>query len=109
MKNKKILIISLAVFLLILLVLLVVLVKLKKSPIISNGTDGSNANLSATPYKPEFLSQEEKAKWQIPTDLKIQVLTKGDKGEPTVYKIIKTDSDIVTDLTQVKTISPRAK
>lgn len=59
-------------------------------------------------FAPEFLSVEEKQKLSIPPEAKIQAMTRDENGEIEVYRIIKTDNDIV-DPDTVGPISPRVK
>lgn len=107
MKNKKIwLLISLLLVLLLVVFLVFRLFFLDKSPGISN-EDQNNAG--APTFKVEFLNQEEKTRMGISPDLKIQAIKRGPKGELLVYRIIRSEADVVTDLSQVKPISPRAK
>lgn len=56
---------------------------------------------------PDFLSVEEKARFDISPDTKVQSLQRGPNGETMVYKIIYDDSEIITDPSSVGPISPR--
>lgn len=107
MKNKKIwFLIGLLLVLLLAVFLVFKLFFLGKSVEIS---DKDQNSISAPVFKVEFLDQEEKTRMGISPDLKIQVIKRGPKGEPLVYRIIRSEADIVSDLSQVKPISPRAK
>ncbi|MFA5155084.1 MAG: hypothetical protein WC453_01490 [Patescibacteria group bacterium] len=55
----------------------------------------------------EFMTDQEKAAFNIPADLKAQVITREAGGDISVYKIISSDADIVTDPAAVPPISPR--
>jgi hypothetical protein len=55
---------------------------------------------------PDFLSTTEKAKLGISAQLKVQALGRDARGQVTVYKIIKDDSDVVVDPSNIKPISP---
>lgn len=56
---------------------------------------------------PQFMTSAEKADLRVSDDIKAQVLNRDASGTPTVYKIIKTDSDVVTDVSKIESISPR--
>ncbi len=108
MRNKKTIIIISAAILIITIAILIIW-RLSQTTVTDNNQPG-NPNQPAAPYVPQFMGQEEKAQLGISDELKIQVLTRGDKGEAAVYKIIKNDSEIITDpAAQLKTISPRQK
>lgn len=49
-------------------------------------------------YEPEFMNEEEKNERGLPTDSKIQVMKRNSEGETTIYKIIREESDVVTDM-----------
>lgn len=44
----------------------------------------------------EFMTDAEKEKIGLPTDIKVQVLQRDDKGKISAYKIIYQDSDVIT-------------
>lgn len=52
-------------------------------------------------YEPKFMSAEEKANLNLPTDSKIQVLKTDATGKAEVYRIIRRDADIVLDPNRV--------
>lgn len=54
------------------------------------------------PYEPEFMDNLEKSAFSLPEDAKIQVLKRSEIGAVEVYKIIREDADIVTDLEEIK-------
>ncbi|MFA5024364.1 MAG: hypothetical protein WC523_05375 [Patescibacteria group bacterium] len=103
MKNKKIIIISALILLAIIVFLLIIFLNKE----MKSKTVDREKTTSSTPFKVEFLSNQEKTQLGIPTDLKIQSLKRGPKNELVAYKIIKNDADIITDLSQIGPISPR--
>lgn len=100
-KNKKLLIILALVLVVILLVISLWLIKNKKTPSAINGLPTNNTqNLPA----PKFLSDEEKINRGLAPEQKIQII---EQGKNEVYKVIKSDTDIVSDPAAVGSISPR--
>ena len=101
MKDKKIYIIvaSLAVLLLIVVLAFIIFPIRKSKPL----------PLAPVVYQPEFLNVNEKQALGLPADSKIQALGRDSAGGVTVYKIIKSDSDIVSNPSKVGSISPRQK
>lgn len=85
MKKKSIYLAILAVLVILLIVLTVFLLKKPKQEVIE--TSGS--------YQVEFLSPEQKAKFGLAPETKAQVFY--DESGQLIYKIIKEDSDIVSD------------
>jgi len=59
-------------------------------------------------YQPEFLTTAEKQSLGLPADAKVQAFRDA-KGGLEVYKIIKNDSQIVSDPSQIKPLSSRQK
>jgi len=59
---------------------------------------GVNKNLLITP---EFLTKEEKEKLGVSSELKIQSLKRNSSGQVMVYKIIKSDNEVIYDLSQI--------
>lgn len=55
---------------------------------------------------PEFLTAKEKADFRLADNVKAQVLSRNASGTPAVYRLIKSDSDIV-DPSKIGPISPR--
>lgn len=109
MKNKKIIIIIIVGIISVAILTAIVIWQWPKFSTPAGNKTDLNAGQLAKPYEPQFMDSAEKAQFGIPDELKIQVLVRGDKGEPAVYRIIKDDSQIVTDPTQLKTVSPRQK
>lgn len=99
MKDKKIfaLIAALAVLALIIVLAFIIFPAKKNvsSPVATNA------------YQPEFLTAEEKQAFGWSTETKVQVFK--EPGVGTTYKIIRNDSEIVADPSQVGPISPRQK
>ncbi len=107
-KNKKFLFSALGILLIILIVALAIIFWSKKSP--EGGepgslTDAAGKNLPA----PEFLTDEEKDSFGLPAEVKAQALTRDVSGKILVYKIIKSDNDVVLDPAAIGPISPRQK
>jgi len=97
LNNKKgIIIIGLAILIL-LTALVLALVNRQKA------NQPGPTNLPAT----ELLTAEEKAYFKLDDNVKAQVLSRDASGTPTVYKLIKTDYDVVADPAAVDPISPR--
>jgi hypothetical protein len=63
--------------------------------------------VATTAYQPDFLNAEEKQALGLPAETKVQVFDGRDGAM--VYKIIRSDSEIVTDPSQVGPISPRQR
>lgn len=105
-KNKKTMIGVIIVLVLILLVTIGLIWRSRnKAPVTAENPliNTTAGNLPA----PEFLSVAEKNKLNISPDLKIQALGRNASGSVTVYKIIKTDSDIILDPSKIGSISPQ--
>lgn len=110
-KNKKILIIS-SLALMVLIIIVVIFVSGHKSS--GNKALNNSGSEVVLPPKvvgatPEFLTDSEKTQLGIPAAEKIQTLERDASGAVTVYKIIKNDSDIVSDRTKIGPISPNQK
>jgi hypothetical protein len=103
MSKKKIIIIASASLVLILIIVSIIFIYQKNKT-----NQANNLNKNGQVFTPDFLSTAEKAKLNIPTDAKIQAVTRDSKGVVKVYRIIRSDSDIV-DPAKVGPISPHAK
>ena len=101
MNKKKIIIIAAASLALILIIVSVIFIYQKNK---ANQANNKNEQV----FTPDFLSTAEKAKLNIPADAKIQAVTRDSKGEVNVYRIIKSDADVV-DPAKIGPISPHAK
>lgn len=100
MKKKNIyIIIAAGVGLVIIIALAFIIFPAKK--------DGPLPGATST-YQPEFLNAGEKQTFGLPTDAKVQAFRDA-RGNVTIYKIIRNDSEIVTDPAKVGPISPRQK
>ena len=66
-----------------------------------------NQNRSA--LKPVFLTNVEKTALNINPETKIQVIKKDTAGNLMLYKVIKNDADIVTDLKKLEPNPPQKK
>lgn len=63
--------------------------------------------LSAGPgVQPSFLAAEEKQELNISPNLRIQAISRDQNGKVTVYKIINSDSDIVSDPSSLGPVNP---
>ena len=100
MNKKKIIIIAAASLALILIIISVIFIYQRNK--------ANQANKNEQVFTPDFLSTAEKAKLNIPADAKIQAVTRDSKGEVNVYRIIKSDADVV-DPAKIGPISPHAK
>lgn len=100
--KKKIIIIASAVLVILLVSFGVYLYKKNQDRLIQESKNKEEV------FTPEFLSTEEKTKLEIPLETKIQSVSRDESGELEVYRIIKTDSDVV-DPSKVGPISPRKK
>lgn len=100
--SKRSLIIIAAFILMIIIALSIWLISRPKTslPAVSP-TSGQN------PVVPEFLDDAAKLNIGLPAETKVQVLRRGDSGQVTVYKVIKSEADIVSDPAQIGPISPR--
>lgn len=96
MKNKKILILSAALVLLVILISTILLMNKKDKKISMSEQFSVVANNSKTVdnFKPEFLSVEEKQKYQLLPEVKVQAVKRDEGGELMIYKIIRNDKDI---------------
>jgi len=101
MKNKNIYIIIAAAGLL--LLILLALGYLIWAPKKNKAT-----SVTSSTYQPEFLNAGEKQTFGLPTDAKVQAFRDA-QGGVKVYKIIRNDSEIVSNPSQVGPISPRQK
>lgn len=68
-----------------------------------NGQNLRGGNLAA----PEFMNAQEKKQFQVPSELKAQIINRNEAGGITVYKIVNTDADVVLDPNKVPALSPR--
>ncbi len=98
LNKKKLLIIAGLLLIVIAAILTIVFIK-NRSAIIDD--DAQRVVDTSSLYMPEFMGTEAKTKLGLPTDSKIQILTKNESGEATVYRVIKRDADIVLDPSRV--------
>lgn len=99
--NKKKIIIIISAIIVLLLITLAIMFLVKKNESETNIKSGSTDK-----FTPDMLNVEEKTRLGIPTEMKIQAMMRDEKGTVTIYKIIKTDSDII-DPKKVESINPR--
>lgn len=55
------------------------------------------SELAGPTFEPEFLNENEKAQFGLPVEASVQVLRRGEDGQVEVYKVIRQDSDLVSD------------
>ena len=103
-KNKKLVIISIIAAIIIIGGLIFWLVS--KNIHNNSAPKQANPNSSALPA-PQFLNNAEKLQLGLPPETRVQSLKQDASGAVTVYKIIKTDQDIVADPSKIGSISPR--
>lgn len=97
LNNKKNIIIAGLVVLILITALILTLASRR------NNKPGADVNSSAS----EFLTDQEKTYFKLDNNVKAQVLGRNASGTPTVYKLINTDADIITDPSKIGPISPR--
>ncbi|MFA6994885.1 MAG: hypothetical protein WC249_00535 [Patescibacteria group bacterium] len=105
-KDKKIVIGAIIILVLVLLVIIGLTWRSKNKASVPVENPLTNTTAGKLP-EPEFLSVAEKNKLNISPDLKIQALGRNASGSVTVYKIIKTDSDVILDPSKIGSISPQ--
>lgn len=106
-KDKKIMIGAIIILALILLIIIGLIWRSRNKAPVTIENPLTNITVGNLPA-PEFLSVAEKNKLNISPDLKIQALGRNASGSVTVYKIIKTDGDIILDPSKIGSISPQA-
>lgn len=104
-KRKKNIILILIIILVVLMALAIIFYIKQKE---RSGTIDSSSS-TPVPFKIEFLTDTEKTVFNIKPEARVQVLKRAASGDVLVYKVIRNDSEIITDLGQIKTISPRTK
>ena len=70
-------------------------------------TSGESAGGSLK--RTEFMTTQEKASFELPEDSRVQVISRDGGGQISVYKIIKSEEDIVPDPSQLAPISPSVR
>lgn len=102
MKNKLIFIlISLAI------VALVIIGWLIWRRVSGQATNTPNEVVSSgSLHRPEFMTAQEKAKFELADDSRVQVISRDEEGQISVYKIIKSEEEVVLDPSQLPPISP---
>lgn len=69
----------------------------------------SNVATNGSLQAPEFMSDSEKKVFGLPSETKVQVISREKDGEISVYKIIRSDSDVVSNPSLLPPISPRSQ
>jgi len=97
-KNKKLLILS---GLIIITLIIIFLIFFDRDKI------NKNPEEVPTAIAPVFLDDSEKQQLGVPVDMEIQDLGRGDNGELLYYRVVKDETDIILDSTEVPPASPR--
>jgi hypothetical protein len=105
-KNKKIIIIFAAVIVLLVIVVTVIFFFSGKKASLNQPTTNPANTTQPTLPEPKFLDDTAKAKLGLPLSLKAQILQQDARGQVTVYKVIKTNQDIVADPSALGSLSP---
>ncbi len=95
-KNRKVIILSF-LLLFVAIAIVFIFIMFKENPVLP----------PVPAYQPEFLNASEKQNLGLPASSRIQALKRDAGGQVMIYKIIRNDSDIVTDPSQVGPVSPR--
>ncbi len=104
LKNKKnIIIAGLAIVILIAALVLALINRQRAGTSDQAKNQPANTVLSA----PEFMTAQEKAYLNMSDNVRAQVLSRNASGAPAVYKVIKTEADIIADPSKIEPISPR--
>lgn len=74
--------------------------------IINKGVNKKINDKQAEVFVPTFLDEAEKIRLNVRPENKIQVLKRNAEGKIILYKVIQKDSDIVTNLDQITSVSP---
>ena len=74
--------------------------------IINKNAIKKNIDKRAEVFVPTFLDDAEKTRLNIRPENKIQVLERNAEGKIILYKVIRKDSDIVTNLDQITSTPP---
>ena len=101
MKDKRIFIIIAALTVLALIIVLAF--------IVFPASQKNSLPLKTSVYQPEFLTAGEKQVLNLPVEMKVQALKRNGQGGVTIYKVIRNDSEIVSDPSKIGPISPRQK
>lgn len=58
-------------------------------------------------HAPEFMTEAEKQQFQLAPSSRVQVISRDGEGQVSVYKVIRSEADIVADPSQLPALSPR--
>lgn len=103
MNNKKIKLMALALGIVVIILLVLWLVLGQDNKANLNPQTGGSLNYT------EFMTTQEKADFELSSDSQVQVISRDDQGKVSVYKIIRSEEDIVSDPSQLPPISPNFK
>lgn len=103
LNNKKNIII--AGLLILILIIALILALTNRQP--SKGNQNSSQGIDASLPAPQFMTAEEKTSFKLDGNVKAQVLMRDASGTPTIYRLINSNADIVTDPSKIGSISPR--
>lgn len=105
MQPKKTYLIVFGFIILLIIVFLFLYLRQTKitAELLNKDNNNSNRNLPSL----EFLTDSEKAEFSLPADAKAQILGRDESGAVSVYKIIRSEADLVDTSLEVESISPR--
>jgi len=103
MNNKKIKVMILALGTIIIIFLVLWLIFSK-----NNKVDPSSQTRGSLNYT-EFMTVQEKADFELSSDSQVQVISRDDQGRVSVYKLIRSEEDIVPDPSKLPPLSPNSK
>ena len=88
-----------------LVLLAIVIVLVAVLLIYKNKTVNKNTSAPTTVLKPVFLDDKEKTDLNIKPETKVQAIKRNAAGQVMLYKVINNDTDIITNLNQIKPVS----
>lgn len=91
--NKKLLLILVLIFFLVAIAVFIYFFSKQKIelPVASTAVDNNQPA-----FVQEFMSADEKKTLSMPDDLRVQVIKRDEAGEPMTFKIINSETDILT-------------
>ncbi len=108
--NKKlIIIIGLILFLILLIIGIIIFWRVRLRALAPRPTSQSSKVSRSISSAPSFLTVVQKQKLGISTQLKVQALKRNARGQLMVYRIIKSNSDIIYNPSKIAPILPVTK